>query len=103
MSEPLVYAVTLNWNRCDDTLECLDSLADQTYPRLRLVVVDNGSSDDSVARLQRAFPQVTLLVNPRNVGFAAGANRGIRHALQAGGDLVSPYRQVTGSAVVQVA
>jgi len=85
---PLVYALTLNWNRPDDTLECLETLAAQTYPRLRLLVVDNGSTDDSVARIGAAFPQAELVVNGENKGFAAGANIGLRRAMEAGAELM---------------
>lgn len=85
---PLVAIVTLNWNRPDDTLECLASAAAQTYPHTTMIVVDNGSSDDSVARIGSAFPEAILLHNERNMGFAAGANRGIAHALGLGAEYV---------------
>ncbi len=83
---PLIIAITLNWNRPDDTIACLDSLAQQTYPNLRVLVVDNGSSDDSVARIRAAYPDVPLLVHNENSGFARGMNLGIRAALAQGAD-----------------
>ncbi len=46
----------------------------------RVVVVDNGSTDDSVAVLRRDLPEATVIVRASNGGFAAGANAGIRHA-----------------------
>jgi GT2 family glycosyltransferase len=79
---PPVTAVVLNWNRPEDTLACLRSLAEADYPALDLIVVDNGSTDDSVAAVRKAFPGVTLLVNERNLGYAAGNNIGIAQALQ---------------------
>src|SRR6266487_2088163 len=85
---PLIAIVTLNWNRPGDTLECLASAAAQTYPHTTIVVVDNGSSDDSVARIGTAYPEAVLLRNERNMGFAAGANRGIAHALGLGAEYV---------------
>lgn len=81
---PLIIAITLNWNRPDDTIACLDSLAQQTYPNLHALVVDNGSSDDSVTRIRAAYPNVTLLVHHENSGFARGMNLGIRAALAQG-------------------
>jgi GT2 family glycosyltransferase len=87
-ARPLVAIVTLNWNRPDDTLECLASAATQTYPHTAIIVVDNGSSDDSVARIGADFPEAVLLRNERNMGFAAGANRGIAHALGLGAEYV---------------
>lgn len=87
-SRPLIAIVTLNWNRPDDTLACLESAAAQTYPNIRLVVVDNGSADDSVARVAAAFPAATLLRNEHNLGFGRGFNRGLRYALDSGADYV---------------
>lgn len=85
---PLVYAVILNWNRPQDTINCLRSLAVQSHPNLKMLVVDNGSSDDSVARIQAACPDVKVLANPTNQGFARGMNKGLRQALAAGADFI---------------
>lgn len=49
---PSVVAVILNWNGGKDTVECLESLRRQTYKPMRLVVVDNGSEDDSISRIE---------------------------------------------------
>ncbi len=80
--------VVLNWNRAEDTAECLTSLRDSTYPRLVTLVVDNGSTDDSVKLLANRFPEPTLLQNQTNLGYAEGNNGGIRWALAAGADYV---------------
>jgi len=88
LDTPLVYAIVLNWNQPKDTVCCLTSLAKQTYHALQLVVVDNGSTDDSITIISTAFPDAVLLKNPTNLGFAAGMNTGIRYALQANADCV---------------
>lgn len=85
---PLIYAVTLNWNRPADTIACLQSLSTQTAEALHLVVVDNGSTDDSIAQIRASFPQIDLIVNSQNKGFACGMNVGIRHALAQGAEAV---------------
>jgi hypothetical protein len=85
---PLILAVVVNWNRGEDTLECLRSLEQQTYPRLSIIVVDNGSEDGSPESIQRYFPAVELIRLSRNTGFAGGFNRGIERALAQGGDYV---------------
>lgn len=87
-SHPLIYVVVVNWNRCQDTLECLDSLSHLTYPNFRLLVVDNGSNDGSVQAITQRFPTVELLTTPCNLGFSVGYNLGIRHALGQGSDFV---------------
>lgn len=85
---PLVYIITLNWNRRDDTLAFLDSCCHLTYANARTLVVDNGSSDDSLDAISAQFPQAEQLANECNLGFAAGMNAGLRHALQHSADYV---------------
>jgi GT2 family glycosyltransferase len=87
-ASPLVVAVVVNWNRGEDTLECLRSLEQQSYPRMGIIVVDNGSEDGSPESIQRNFPGVELIRLSRNTGFAGGFNQGIERALSQGGDYV---------------
>ena len=89
-TEPLIWIVVLNWNGLSDTLICLDSLRRLRYGERRVVVVDNGSRDESVAVLRRmASPADFELVEvDRNLGYAGGNNLGIRHALERGADFV---------------
>jgi len=84
MKTALVYVLILAWNRRDDTLECITSLLNSSYQQLQVVVCDNGSTDDTVSAVSTNFPDVKLLEFGRNLGFAAGANRGLRFALDAG-------------------
>ena len=86
--DPLVVIVVLNWNRREDSAECLESLRGLTYPNHKVLLVDNGSTDGSVAFLSERFPEVTFIENDRNLGFAAGNNVGIRRALEMGADWV---------------
>lgn len=88
MSYPLICAVTLNWNRPQDTLACVESLFSQTYPNLTVLVVDNGSSDDSIAQIGRYSPQLELIANSTNLGFAGGINVGLQRALEMGAAFV---------------
>lgn len=81
-SAPLVYVIILNWNRADETIACLNTVLRSDYPNFRAVVIDNGSTDDSVTRIQEAFPDIKLLCNDANLGYAEGNNVGIRHALE---------------------
>jgi GT2 family glycosyltransferase len=88
MSEPLVVAVILNTNRRQDTLECLASLAQSSYRRLRTIVLDNASTDGSVAAIESAFPDVTVLSLQDNRGYAGNNNVGIQAAMNVGADWV---------------
>lgn len=87
-SSPFVMVLVLNWNRCEDTLRCLESLHRLTYPRFRVLLVDNGSSDGTLAAVAARFPEVECIANPHNLGFAAGCNVGLRYALAQGADFV---------------
>jgi GT2 family glycosyltransferase len=80
MYKPLVGVVILNWNRLDLTKDCLESLAKQTYEDILPVVIDNGSTDGSVAWLGEQ-EGLELIENPRNFGFARALNQGIELAL----------------------
>jgi len=85
---PKVFVIVLNWNGLADTLECIGSVKALEYPRIRILVVDNGSTDGSPSVLSQRYPDVTLLRNERNMGFTGGNNVGIAKALEAGADLV---------------
>jgi GT2 family glycosyltransferase len=80
--DPFVYCIVLNWNGWKDTVVCLAALRQVDYPRLSVLVVDNGSTDASVENIRKAFPEVEIIENQENAGFGAGNNLGIRLALQ---------------------
>lgn len=88
MSEPLVYVLVLNYQSWPDTLRCLGALECLSYPNFRVLVLDNASPNDSVPRIQTAFPNIELIRLERNLGFAGGNNVGIRRALADGADYV---------------
>jgi GT2 family glycosyltransferase len=85
---PPVAAIVLSYNGRDDVLSCVGWLSGSDYPRLRVVVVDNASADDTVPALAARYPACTVLRNEQNLGFAGGCNVGIRQALEAGDDFV---------------
>jgi GT2 family glycosyltransferase len=84
MQLPLVVVVTVNWNRREDTLACLETLAGLTYLNRRFVVVDNGSTDGSAAAIKYKYPDIEQISSERNLGFAGGFNIGLRRALELG-------------------
>ncbi len=80
-NHPRVAALVLNYNGADITLQSLPSLAAMTYPNFELIVIDNGSTDDSIARIQAAHPDLRIFHKPTNAGPAAGLNFGMEQAL----------------------
>jgi len=86
-----VTAIVLNWNGLPDTRALLPTLFASRIPagwRLRVMVVDNGSSDGSAERLAAEFPALELLALGENRRFAGGNNEGLRRALAAADDAV---------------
>jgi len=75
MTEELTIIV-LNWNGKDLTLKCLKSLEKITYSHAKILLVDNGSTDDTAAAVKLEFPQVEILQLEKNLGYAGGNNAG---------------------------
>jgi len=80
--------IVLNWNGWQDTVQCIESLKSLAYPNYEIVVLDNASTNDSVARIREAHPDVILIETGANLGFAGGNNVGIRYALDKGADYI---------------
>lgn len=76
----------LNWDDAPNSLDCLRSMQGLDYPNFKVVVVDNGSKDGSEQKIQQEFPDIHLICNGSNLGFAGGMNVGLRFALQEGAD-----------------
>ncbi len=83
-----VFVVILNWNGWQDTIECVESCLNLNYSNYKIVIVDNGSTDNSLTILLAKFPQLDLLQSGGNLGFSGGNNVGIRHALANGADYI---------------
>lgn len=75
-----VVIIILNWNQKDYSIKCLESLFEINYLHFEVVLVDNGSTDDSVKVITSMFPNVQLIKNGRNMGVAGGRNVGIKYA-----------------------
>lgn len=87
MSFPRVAIIILNWNGFEDTVECLDSLKQITYPNYEIIIVDNASSGNDVALLREKYDNyIHVIANETNAGFPEGCNIGMRYALGKGTD-----------------
>jgi GT2 family glycosyltransferase len=78
MSEPRATVIVLVWNGRDFLEACLDAVLAQDYASFGVIVVDNGSTDGSPRLVADRYPNVALLNNDRNLGFAAGNNVGLQ-------------------------
>ncbi len=74
---PLVSVIIVTWNSEQYLVSCLECLKQQSYQRYELIVVDNGSKDQSIMLVQQLHPTAKIIVNNTNVGFATANNQGI--------------------------
>jgi GT2 family glycosyltransferase len=83
-----IFVIIPNWNGADLITKSLESLQNQIMP-VTTVVVDNGSTDDSVRIIKTEFPAVQLIELSHNTGFAGGVNAGIKYALGQGASAIA--------------
>ncbi len=74
---PSVAIVILNWNGRKHLEQFLPSVLATTYRNARVIVADNASTDDSISFIQTDFPQVEIIRNSENFGFARGYNEAL--------------------------
>lgn len=79
-----VAIVTVNYNGSKDTIDFLKSLKklDSKGFELKTIVVDNGSTDESVVKICKEFPDIDLIQTGANLGFTGGYNQGIKEGLK---------------------
>jgi len=78
MKNPLISILVLNCNGKHLLKPCLESIFEQNFTDYEVVVVDNNSNDGSAEYIKENFPNITLIENPENLGFAGGNNMGIK-------------------------
>ena len=95
MSYPKVFIIVLQYNHSEETLKCLDSLRELTYPNYRVITVDNASEAKHANRtrlyIEQYFgqrQQFVFIGNAENLGYGAGNNTGIEYALKNNADCV---------------
>lgn len=79
---PKITAIIIHWNQEELTRETIKSLLKTGYPELRIILVDNGSSDGSGERIVAEFSDIQLVRAGENLGYAGGANRGFATSLK---------------------
>jgi GT2 family glycosyltransferase len=80
ISEPLVSIVIVVWNNYPDTQECLNSLMRLNYLNYKIIVVDNGSTDNSGLLVKKNYYDIIVLQNNENIGYTGGCNTGLSYA-----------------------
>jgi GT2 family glycosyltransferase len=85
---PKVFVIVLCFNGVELTLECIESLHNQDYLNIKICLVDNGSSDNTIPKVSAKFPDCLWIQNHENLGYSLGNNKGIEYALTTGADIV---------------
>ena len=75
-SQPIVSIIIPHWNGIEVLSECLESLSQSTFDSFEIIVSDNASRDGSQAWIKENHPDIILLENDENYGYAGGCNRG---------------------------
>lgn len=79
MKRDLVSIIIVNWNGIEHLKKCLPSLTGQSYKKIEIILVDNGSRDGSVDFVKKYFPKIKIIKNKKNLGFAEGNNIGYKY------------------------
>lgn len=77
---PLVSIIIVNWNAKENLQECLSALFKISYKNYEVILVDNGSKDDSVKFVKSNYPDIKIIEAGKNLGFAGGNNLGLEKA-----------------------
>jgi GT2 family glycosyltransferase len=77
-----VAYVIVCWNNADLLADCIDSITSQDHRNSIIILVDNASTDDSVSVTKTNYPEVIVLEQQKNLGFAKGNNVGIEKAME---------------------
>jgi len=90
-----IAIIIVSYNGEDFLFNCLNSLQKQNWPNYEIIVVDNKSRDDSIKIIKDNWPQIKIIANRKNLGFAVANNQGIDYALSNGADNIVLLNQDT--------
>lgn len=85
-----VYAIILNYNNAEDTIECIRSAKSISSVNIKIILVDNGSDKKCIDILEKNIdPDVVFIKNENNIGYAGGNNVGIHYAITDGAQYIA--------------
>jgi GT2 family glycosyltransferase len=87
-----VSVILVNYNGMSHLDVCISSVLKQSYANFEVIFVDNNSSDGSLEYARSKFPDLTFVVNDKNLGYSGGINSGLAHAT---GDYIAPLNMDT--------
>lgn len=84
---PRALLIIVNFNGASFIGECLNSIFNQTYKNLQVLVVDNNSRDESVKFIKENYPEVEVLLNRQNKGYGSAINKAVKKGLKKYGNI----------------
>ena len=87
-SLPKVYSIILNYNNYSDTVKTLESVFCQDYDTNSVLLIENSTEKAIIQKIRTRFPDMGILENAKNLGYAGGNNRGIEKAISRGSDYI---------------
>lgn len=88
IENPLVYCIILSYNSVEWLETCLDSLLKTSYTNYKILVIDNNSSDGSVAILKKYLAKIEIIENDKNAGWCEANNIAIKYSEKKGAEYV---------------
>lgn len=85
---PTVCIIIANWQQYELTSQTLESLGNQNYKNIKIILVDNESDPGKLKSLHRHFPKISVIKNKVNLGFSKANNQGIKFALKNQADFI---------------
>jgi len=85
---PSVYTIILNYNNFSDTIETIESVLSLEYDANSVLLVENSSDKTIIRKIRTQFPDLPIIENKNNLGYAGGNNIGIRKAIASGADYI---------------
>ncbi|NPV10171.1 MAG: glycosyltransferase family 2 protein [Ignavibacteria bacterium] len=80
IKKPFVVVSVLNFNGKEILRDCLSSMLALEYPNFKVIMVDNGSTDNSKEFVEKEFPSVIVIRTEKNLGYSGGMNLGLKYA-----------------------
>ena len=85
---PSVYTIILNYNNYFDTIETIESVLSLEYDLNSVLLVENSSDKTIIRKIRTQFPDLAIIENKKNLGYAGGNNIGIQKAIASGADYI---------------
>jgi len=85
---PSVFTIILNYNNFSDTVETIESVLSLEYDANSVLLVENSSDKTIIQKIRTQFPDLAIIENKKNLGYAGGNNIGIQKAFKSGADYI---------------